>query len=71
MGIRLRIERLLQQTKDLEQRKQMLNAYSMLTSDKRGGMGMAFKAFSMFPKTLGGIIQKRGGYPGKWLLIVG
>ncbi|KAI6188353.1 Structural maintenance of chromosomes protein [Aphelenchoides besseyi] len=63
MGIRLRIERLLQQTADLEQRKQILRAYSMLTSDSNDGIGMKFKAFSLFPKTLSEILKQRGGYP--------
>ncbi|KAI6228152.1 Protein arginine methyltransferase NDUFAF7-like protein, mitochondrial [Aphelenchoides besseyi] len=63
MGIRLRIERLLQQTADLEQRKQILRAYSMLTSDSNDGMGMKFKAFSLFPKTLSEVLKQRGGYP--------
>ena len=66
MGIRLRIERLLQQTHELEDRKQILNAYSMLTSGDDDGMGMKFKFFSLFPKTLDGIMQKRGGYPGNY-----
>lgn len=68
MGIRLRIERLLQQTPELENRKHILNAYAMLTSNDTNGMGMKFKFFSMFPTTLQSIINKRGGYPGNKFL---
>jgi len=71
LGIRLRIERLLQQTSDLENRKQILNAYSMLTSNAENGMGMAFKFFSMFPKTLTPIMQKRGGFPAGFWPVLG
>jgi hypothetical protein len=64
MGVRLRIERLLQQTPDLNDRKQILNAYAMLTGSDEKSMGMKFKFFSIFPKTLQSIMNTRGGFPG-------
>lgn len=70
MGIRLRIERILQQTPNLEDRKQILSAYSTLTGAGSDDMGMAFKMFSIFPKTLESIMKKRGGFPGKLLTCI-
>lgn len=64
MGVRLRIERLLQQTSNLDDRKKILDSYAMLISGDKNGMGMKFKFFSIFPTTLQYIMNKRGGFPG-------
>lgn len=55
---------LMQSCEKMEDRKSLFNAYKMLmTSTEEGGMGSAFKSFSIFPKSLENILHKRGGYP--------
>ena len=50
--------------KTKEDRQNLYNAYKLLMSgNESGGMGAAFKCFSIFPKSLSSIIEKRGGYP--------
>ena len=74
MGIRLRIDRLLQATKDRETQGEILRAYKMLVGettvdvdgnggDGGGGMGSRFKAFALFPHTLERVLGARGGFP--------
>ena len=55
---------LIRQCKSQEDRQSLLNAFKMLmTTSEEGGMGTAFKCFSIFPKNLSTIMQKRGGFP--------
>ncbi|KAE9554219.1 hypothetical protein FO519_002583 [Halicephalobus sp. NKZ332] len=64
LGILARMQYLMKQCKTKEERQSLFNAYKMLmTSTEEGGMGTAFKCFSIFPKSLTEIMQKRGGYP--------
>ncbi|KAI6242799.1 Protein arginine methyltransferase NDUFAF7 [Aphelenchoides fujianensis] len=67
MGIRLRIERLLQQTADAEQRGHILRAYSLLMGGGSDEMGARFKAFALFPSTLGGNPREARRLPGRLL----
>lgn len=39
------------------------NQENKSNDEKIVGMGTLFKAFALFPKTLAGIIEKRGGAP--------
>ena len=64
MGILVRMQYLMKAAKTKEEKENLFNAYKLLmTGTESGGMGAAFKCFSIFPKTLASIIEKRGGYP--------
>uniref|UniRef100_A0A7E4VJU3 Protein arginine methyltransferase NDUFAF7 n=1 Tax=Panagrellus redivivus TaxID=6233 RepID=A0A7E4VJU3_PANRE len=64
MGILARMQYLMTQCKEREGRESLLNAYKLLmTPTKDGGMGEAFKAFALFPQSMKGIMEKRGGFP--------
>lgn len=62
-GIHARMSVLMRACKSEEQRKQLFDAYKMLVGDDKHEMGTAFKAFSLFPKTLSGVLEHRGGVP--------
>ena len=64
LGIMARMQYLIRQCKSQEDRQSLLNAFKMLMmTTEEGGMGTAFKCFSIFPKNLSTIMQKRGGFP--------
>jgi NADH dehydrogenase [ubiquinone] 1 alpha subcomplex assembly factor 7 len=64
LGILTRMQYLMSISKSKEDRENLFNAYKLLmTGTEHGGMGAAFKTFSIFPKTLQPIMEKRGGYP--------
>uniref|UniRef100_A0AC35FTV5 Protein arginine methyltransferase NDUFAF7 n=1 Tax=Panagrolaimus sp. PS1159 TaxID=55785 RepID=A0AC35FTV5_9BILA len=64
LGILTRMQYLMSICKSKEDRENLFNAYKLLmTGTEHGGMGAAFKTFSIFPKTLQQIMEKRGGYP--------
>uniref|UniRef100_A0A0N5CA84 Protein arginine methyltransferase NDUFAF7 n=1 Tax=Strongyloides papillosus TaxID=174720 RepID=A0A0N5CA84_STREA len=49
--------------KDEEKQKQLFDSFDVLVGTEDQKMGLKFKAMSIFPKTLKGIMDKRGGYP--------
>lgn len=48
---------------DENKQKELFDAFNMLVGEEDDKMGLKFKALSIFPKTLKGIMEKRGGYP--------
>lgn len=60
LGIEHRLRRLLQVCKDRKQQEQLIESYNMLMGD----MGLKFKAWALFPKTLEFILEQRGGPAG-------
>lgn len=62
MGLNYRLEYLLKQCKTKEERIALQKSTQLLIGDDNG-MGKAFKAFSLFPKTLNNIMKLRGGAP--------
>ncbi|CAI5444685.1 unnamed protein product [Caenorhabditis angaria] len=60
LGIEARLRRLLKLCKDRDTQEQLIKAYNMLMGD----MGEKFKAWSIFPKTLGTILDARKGPAG-------
>ncbi|KAJ1372644.1 hypothetical protein KIN20_034846 [Parelaphostrongylus tenuis] len=60
MGIELRLRRLLKSCNDREKQEALIKSYNYLM----GNMGERFMAISIFPRTLSGILEKRGGPAG-------
>lgn len=60
MGIELRLRRLLQSCSDRDKQDSLIKSYNFLMDD----MGERFLTICIFPKTLSGILEKRGGPAG-------
>ncbi|KHJ89523.1 hypothetical protein OESDEN_10650 [Oesophagostomum dentatum] len=60
LGAELRLRRLLKSCSDREKQEILIKSYNFLM----GEMGERFLAMSIFPKTLSGILEKRGGPAG-------
>ncbi|KAK6741330.1 hypothetical protein RB195_009276 [Necator americanus] len=60
LGAELRLRRLLKSCNDREKQEHLIKSYNFLMGD----MGEKFLAMCMFPKTLNGILEKRGGPAG-------
>uniref|UniRef100_A0AC34GN62 Protein arginine methyltransferase NDUFAF7 n=1 Tax=Panagrolaimus sp. ES5 TaxID=591445 RepID=A0AC34GN62_9BILA len=64
LGILTRMQYLMKIAKSKEDKENLFNAFKLLmTGNDQGGKGESFKCFSIFPKTLLPIIEKRGGFP--------
>nr|CDJ84318.1 unnamed protein product [Haemonchus contortus] len=61
LGAELRLRKLLKSCSDREKQISLIKSYNFLM----GEMGERFLAMSIFPKTLGRILEKRGGPAGK------
>uniref|UniRef100_A0A9J2P4X3 Protein arginine methyltransferase NDUFAF7 n=1 Tax=Ascaris lumbricoides TaxID=6252 RepID=A0A9J2P4X3_ASCLU len=62
MGIGVRLRRLVEKCSKREDQMNLIKSYNMLMSEE--GMGTRFKVMSVFPKTLKGILDKRGSPAG-------
>ncbi|EYC25203.1 hypothetical protein Y032_0012g1763 [Ancylostoma ceylanicum] len=60
LGAEIRLRRLLKSCNDREKQEILIKSYNFLMGD----MGERFLAMSIFPKTLTGILEKRGGPAG-------
>ncbi|CEF67080.1 NADH dehydrogenase [ubiquinone] complex I, assembly factor 7 [Strongyloides ratti] len=64
LGGAMRVKMLLRALgNDEKKQKQLFDAFNILVGQEDEKMGLKFKAMSIFPKTLKGILDKRGGYP--------
>uniref|UniRef100_A0A0K0DDC9 Protein arginine methyltransferase NDUFAF7 n=1 Tax=Angiostrongylus cantonensis TaxID=6313 RepID=A0A0K0DDC9_ANGCA len=60
MGIELRLRKLLKSCNEREKQESLIKSYNFLMGD----MGERFLTISIFPKTLSGILEQRGGPAG-------
>ncbi|PIO59849.1 hypothetical protein TELCIR_18675 [Teladorsagia circumcincta] len=60
LGAQVRLRKLLKSCSDREKQEALIKSYNFLMGD----MGERFLAMSIFPKTLSGILEKRGGPAG-------
>ncbi|VDL73561.1 unnamed protein product [Nippostrongylus brasiliensis] len=60
LGAEVRLRRLLKSCSDRESQEALIKSYNFLMGD----MGERFQAMSIFPKTLAGILEQRGGPAG-------
>lgn len=62
MGLTYRLDYLLKKC-ETQKEQQLLRDSIQFLINNENGMGKAFKAFSLFPKTLENIMKLRGGAP--------